>query len=75
MASKMKRPMRPGTDRVSYALMARFSELLICGRCFSRNVRTPVRQLLSCHHKPMALCHACSTELHAGHQARILNLN
>ncbi len=75
MASNLKRPSRPGMDRVSYALMGRFSELLICGRCFSHNVRKPVRQLMSSHHRPLGLCHECSREVLADHKARILKLN
>jgi hypothetical protein len=75
MASNFKRPVRSGSDRVSYELLARFSELLICGRCFSRNVLKPVPQVLSSRHKPLAICHECSRKLQADHQARVLQLN
>ncbi len=62
-------------NKVSYALMARFTELLLCSRCFSQQVRQPVRQLMSSHHRPLALCHECSREVLAQHKARVLRFN
>jgi hypothetical protein len=62
-------------SKVSYALMARFTELLICSRCFSQRVQRPVRQLISSHHRPLALCHECSREVLAQHKARVLKFN
>lgn len=73
MVSKVRRPVQRST--VSYELLEHFSELLICGRCFRNNVRKPVRQLISQHHRPLALCHECSYELLADHKARVLKLN
>jgi hypothetical protein len=73
MSSKAKNPCRNAAHRkVSYALMSRFSELLICARCFRQNVRKPVRQLMSVHHRPLALCHDCSHEVRAEYRARVL---
>lgn len=75
MVSKVRRSVRVGTKRVSYALMERFSEQLICGRCFRQNVRKPVRQVLSSHHRPLPLCRDCSNEVFADHRARVLKFN
>jgi hypothetical protein len=76
MARKLNRPGRSVRRRnVSYALMARFSELLICARCFRNNRRNPIRQILSQHHRPLPLCHACSRELLADRNAEVLHLN
>jgi hypothetical protein len=63
------------TNKVSYALMGRFTELLICSRCFSHEVRRPVRQVMSSHHQPLALCHACGRKVLAQHKARVLKFN
>ena len=75
MANNVKRPVRPAMGRISYALMARFSESLICGRCFRRNVRKPVRQVFSSRHKPLPICHDCSSELFADQKASVLRFN
>jgi hypothetical protein len=75
MANRINNPCKPRRRTVSYALMQRFSELLICGRCFSHQVRKPVRQLFSSHHKPLALCHDCSRKLRAEHKAQVVRLN
>ena len=76
MASKSGNRCRNAARRkVSYALMAKFSELLICGRCFSQNVRKPVRQVMSVHHRPLPLCHECSHEVRADKRAKILRFN
>jgi hypothetical protein len=62
-------------QKVSYALLAGFSDLLICSRCLKQNIRKPVRQLMSVHHRPLALCHECSHEVHNDHQAAVLKFN
>lgn len=73
MVAKVKSP--TSRKKVSYELLERFSELLICGRCFRKHVRKPVRQLMSSHHRPVALCHDCSNEVLADRNARILRMN
>ena len=75
MVSRVNKPGKPGRRKVSYTLLEHFSDLLICGRCFSQQVRKPVRQLLSSHHKPLALCHDCSREVLAEHRARVISFN
>jgi hypothetical protein len=47
-------------QKVDYSLLERFTDLLICSRCFKRKVHHPVRQLLSSHHRPLPLCHECA---------------
>ena len=76
MMTKVIRPeiARP-RNKVSYALMTRFTELLICSRCFSQRVQRPVRQLMSSHHRPLTMCHECSREVLAQHKARVLKFN
>ncbi len=68
---------KPGgvADKVSYELLGYFTELLICSRCFSHKVQRPIRQLISSHHQPLALCHACSRKVLAQHKARVLKFN
>jgi hypothetical protein len=76
MARKVNKPGRPARRRnVSYALLERFSELLICARCFRNNHRNPVRQILSRHHRPLPLCHKCSHEVLGDRNAEVLHLN
>jgi hypothetical protein len=62
-------------SKVSYALLERFSDLLICGRCFSHKVCKPVRQVFSSHHRPLALCHECSRAIRSEHRAQVVRLN
>ena len=62
-------------NKVSYTLLDRFTDLLICSRCFKRHVRQPVRQLLSTRHRPLALCNACSCKASAEYEARVIHLN
>jgi hypothetical protein len=35
------------------------TELLLCSRCLQSGIRTPVRQVISPHHRPRALCSRC----------------
>jgi hypothetical protein len=37
------------------------TELLLCSRCLRHGVRTRVRQVISPHHRPRALCDRCGT--------------
>jgi len=60
--------------KVNYSLLDRFTELLICSRCFKRHVRQPVRQLLSTRHRPLALCNECSCKASVEHEARVVSL-
>jgi hypothetical protein len=39
------------------------TDLLLCSRCLRRGVRTPVRQVISPHHRPRALCARCRAGL------------
>jgi hypothetical protein len=61
--------------KVSYALLDRFTDLLICSRCFRRHVRQPVRQLLSTRHRPIALCNECACKASAEYEARVISLD
>jgi hypothetical protein len=74
MAAKINRPGR-AASKVSYALMGCFTELLICSRCFGHKVTRPVRQVMSNHHQPLTMCHACSRKVLAEHKARVLKFN
>jgi hypothetical protein len=67
MATKAK-----PTRKVDYSLLERFTELLICSRCFRKHMRQPVRQLVSGRHRPLALCHECASKAHADHRAPVL---
>jgi len=57
---------------VDYSLLERFTELLICARCFRKHVRQPVRQLVSGRHRPLALCHVCASRAAADERAPVL---
>ena len=57
--------------KVDYSFLHRFTELLICSRCFSKRVRQPVRQLLSDRHRPLTLCHECCREARADYRAPV----
>lgn len=59
--------------KVSYTLLQRVSNLLICSRCFRRNVHQPLVQVFSRHHRPLPLCPACSGRLSSGHTARVIS--
>jgi len=58
--------------KVDYSLLERFTELLICSRCFRKHQRQPVRQLVSGRHRPLALCQECAGKEHADHRAPVL---
>jgi len=60
--------------KVDYSLLERFTELLICSRCFKQKVRQPVRQLVSGRHRPLALCHDCAREEFADHRAPVVRI-
>lgn len=62
-------------DNVTYRLLERVTNLLICSRCFRRNVRRPVKMVLSRQHKPMPVCAECSGESRASGPAKVLQLD
>lgn len=57
--------------KVDYSLLHRFTELILCSRCFKRQIRQPVRQLLSGRHRPLAMCHDCASQAHADYRAPV----
>lgn len=61
-------------DKVSYRLMERITDLLICSRCFRRNVRKPVTTLLSTRQRPMPVCAECSGKIKPGHSAKVVSI-
>ena len=60
---------------VSYKLMDRVTDLLICSRCFRRNVRKQIRAKLSKHQRPMPVCDECSGRLKPGHVAKVVSFD
>jgi hypothetical protein len=42
--------------------MSFVTELLLCSRCLRHGVRTHVRQVISPHHRPRALCERCRSQ-------------
>lgn len=60
--------------KIDYSILARFTELLICSRCFQNKVRRPVRQLVSGRHRPLALCHDCTREHNSGYKAPVVRM-
>lgn len=61
-------------NKVDYSLLERFTELLICARCFRKHIRQPVRQLVSGRHRPLALCHECATKAAADEAAPVVRM-
>ena len=60
--------------KVSYKLMERVTDLLICSRCFRRNVRRKITLYLSSQKRPMPMCDECSGRIKPGHTAQIVRL-
>jgi len=60
--------------KVSYKLMERVTDLLICSRCFRRNVRKPITAMLSPGQKPVPICAECSGRLKPGHIAKVVSI-
>jgi len=69
MATKAK-----STRKVDYSLLERFTELLICSRCFRKHMRQPVRQLVSGRHRPIALCQECASKELSDYRAPVLRI-
>ena len=63
---------RKTRDCVSYSLMDRIADFLICSRCFRARKRQPISRPLSQRHAPVALCRKCSAERNADHQADLI---
>lgn len=59
-------------ETVSYTLLNQLSDLLICSRCFRRNVRQPLVQVFSRRHRPVHLCPECSGKVKPGGTAKVL---
>jgi superfamily II helicase len=61
-------------NQVSYGLLDRIADFLICSRCFRNNRVQPIRRPLSQRHQPVALCRKCSAELNHEHEADLVML-
>jgi hypothetical protein len=51
--------LQPAESVVDRRLLAHWSELLLCSRCWIRGIRRAVPQLISPRHKPATLCRSC----------------
>jgi hypothetical protein len=49
----------PAEPTIDLRLLAHWSELLLCSRCWGRGIRRNVPQLISPRHKPRTLCRGC----------------
>jgi len=61
--------------KVSYTLMDRVTDLLICSRCFRRNVRKKVTTHFSSRGRPMPTCDECSGKIQPGHSAKVVSIS
>jgi hypothetical protein len=59
--------MQDRAAQVDFALLRRFSALLLCSGCLKQGRRTPVAQVISHRHRPRSLCPEC--QRHARHGA------
>ena len=49
-----------GTEqKVDYGLLRRWSNQILCSRCFKRGQRTTVAQIISARHRLLSLCGSC----------------
>ena len=62
-------------SNVSYTLMDRVTDLLICSRCFRRNVRKKVTTHFSRRGRPMPVCDECSGRIKPGHTAKVVSIS
>lgn len=60
--------------KVDYSMLDRFTELLICSRCYSKHVHQPIRQLVSNRHRPLALCQECASKQMVNARAPVLRI-
>jgi DNA-directed RNA polymerase subunit RPC12/RpoP len=60
--------------KVDYSMLDRFTELLICSRCYSKHVHQPIRQLVSTRHRPLALCQECASKQMVNVRAPVLRI-
>jgi hypothetical protein len=51
-----------GRSKIDFSLMERFTDRLLCGRCYRKGRRTPVPQLVSHRHGLLTLCAECRAE-------------
>jgi hypothetical protein len=51
---------------VDFGLLDRLSQLLLCGRCLRKGLKTPVTQVISHRHRPRTLCRDCRREVGPG---------
>ena len=66
----------PAKDNVSYRLLNRLSDLVICSRCLRSGIVTPVPQIISGRHSltnECAECRAKSSE-RKGHRRKLAKL-
>jgi len=63
-------------DNVSYRLLNRLSNLVICSRCLRSGVVTPVPQIISGRHSLTNECADCRAENpeHHGHRRKLAKL-
>jgi hypothetical protein len=64
----------PDPSVVSYRLLDQITDLLICSRCFRRNVRRPTRTVISGRCRPLAVCPECSGTAKARGTATVVSL-
>jgi len=62
------------SSTVSYRLLDHITDLLICSRCFRRNVRRPTRTVLSDIRRPMAVCPECNGQSQPVGKASVVSL-
>jgi DNA-directed RNA polymerase subunit RPC12/RpoP len=60
--------------KVDYSMLDRFTELLICSRCYGKHVHQPIRQLVSTRHRPLALCQECASKQMLNVRAPVLRI-
>lgn len=65
-----------GKDNVSYRLLDKLSNLVICSRCLRRGVVTPVPQIISGRHSLTNECAECRAKdpVRHGHSGRLAKL-
>ena len=64
------------TDNISYRLLERLSNLVICSRCLRKGKITPVPQVISSRHALTNECAGCraSHPVKAGHRRKLAKL-
>lgn len=49
-------------DNISFSLLDRLTDDLLCTRCLRLGVRRRITQVVSCHHRPLTLCRECAPD-------------